>query len=128
MQDKSVSAEDYLLAVFVLCRKGDGCVRQTDIAEYMEYSRPSVSYAMSKLCRRGLIQVGGERHISLTEYGRETAVRIYEKRRFFIRLLQWAGMDEKTAEVEAHKLEHAVSDQAFQALRDAFHVISHQEG
>jgi Mn-dependent DtxR family transcriptional regulator len=123
MRDKSASAEDYLLAVFELCGKSDGFVRQTDIAEYMDYSRPSVSYAMSKLQRRGLIQVERERHISLTESGRETAARIYEKRQFFIKLMRWAGMDKKTAEKEAHNLEHAVSDQAFQALRSAFGEI-----
>ena len=110
------SGEMYLETIYVLLKK-QGAVRSLDIAEYMDFSKPSVSRAV-KLLREGeYINVDKSGYITLTESGESVAVKIFERHTFLRNLLIDIGVDEKTASADACKLEHSISDASFEALK-----------
>ena len=111
------SGEMYLETIFVLSQKGNP-VRSIDISEHMGYSKPSVSRAMGILRSGGYIQVDKEGHIILTESGDRVARKIYERHTILSKMLRQLGVDEKTAADDACKMEHAISDVSFQAIKD----------
>ena len=110
------SGEMYLETIFVLSQKGNP-VRSIDISEHMGYSKPSVSRAMGILRSGGYIQVDKEGHIILTESGDRVARKIYERHTILSKMLRQLGVDEKTAADDACKMEHAISDVSFQAIK-----------
>ena len=111
------SGEMYLETIYVLLKK-QGAVRSLDIAEYMDFSKPSVSRAV-KLLREGeYINVDKSGYITLTESGESVAVKIFERHTFLRNLLIDIGVDEKTASADACKLEHSISDASFEALKN----------
>ena len=112
------SGENYLETIFIL-HKRTGFVRSIDIAMELGFSKPSVSHAVGLLKKDGYLVVGGKGEISLTEKGRFVAEKIYERHRFFTKRLIAAGVDPKTAERDACRLEHAISEESFQKLKDA---------
>ena len=111
------SGEDYLEAVLILERK-KGAARSVDVAEQLEVSKPSVSRAVSLLKEGGFLRVE-DNNLSLTDVGREVAEKIYERHCFFKNRLMDAGVDEETAEKEACRLEHDLSDDSFDKLKKA---------
>ena len=109
------SGEDYLETILKLQEK-NGRVRSIDIARELQYSKPSVSRAMSILKERGLIEIE-ERAISLTEDGKEIAENIYSRHQFLQRFLEDLGVDERTAEDDACRMEHVLSEESYQRLK-----------
>ena len=110
------SGEMYLEAILVLSGK-TGFVRSIDVSEYLGYSKPSVSRAMGILRSGGYIAVEKDGAITLTDSGREIAEKIYERHTLLSRLLIRLGVSEETAIADACKLEHAISDESFLAIK-----------
>ena len=104
------SGEMYLETILVLSQQKNA-VRSIDVAEYMSFSKPSVSRAV------GLLTVDGLGHLTLTESGRAVAERIYERHRILSEILMRLGVDEKTATDDACKMEHYISDTSFSAIK-----------
>lgn len=110
------SGEMYLEAILVLTRK-TGFVRSIDVSEYLGYSKPSVSRAMGILRKGELITMEKDGSITLTDTGREIAEKIYERHTVLSSLLMQLGVSQETAIADACKLEHAISDESFQAIK-----------
>ena len=110
------SGEMYLEAIHVLT-KNNGHVRSIDVSEYLGYSKPSVSRAMGILRNGGYITVDKDGSIVLTEAGQEIAEKIYARHTLLTKLLVHIGVSEETAAEDACKLEHAISDESFEALQ-----------
>ena len=110
------SGEMYLEAILVLGKK-NGFVRSVDVSEYLGYSKPSVSRAMGILRSGEYITVDNDGGISLTKSGLEIAEKIYARHTLLTRLLVHIGVSEETAAADACKLEHAISDESFEALK-----------
>lgn len=110
------SGEMYLEAILVLSKQ-NGYVRSIDVSEYLGYSKPSVSRAMGILRNGGYITVDKDGAITLTESGSEIAEKIYERHTVLSKLLMRLGVSEETAVADACKLEHAISDESFQAIK-----------
>ena len=111
------SGEDYLEAIFVIYRE-KGMVRSVDVARYMEVSKPSVCVAVNTLKEGGFLIMDEDRFLHLTKAGKTVAEKIYERHRFFAEELIEAGVDPKQAEIDACKMEHVISDQSFQKLKE----------
>lgn len=110
------SAEDYLEAILIIKnRKGE--VRSIDIANELEYSKPSVSVAMKNLRGSGYIEVDDGGYITLTESGKEIAERIYERHTTLSAWLISLGVNEKTAIEDACRIEHDLSPESFEAIK-----------
>lgn len=112
------SGEDYLEAILILKKKG-GSVRNVELANFMGYAKPSITHAMKELKKRGLIEKTEVGDILLTEEGNRIAVKIYERHCFFQDILCKAGIDERTAQQEACRMEHAISDESFKKLKES---------
>lgn len=110
------SGEMYLEAILVLMKK-TGFVRSIDVSEYLGYSKPSVSRAVGILRQGEYITVDKDGAITLTDTGREIAEKIYERHTVLSKLLMRLGVSEETATADACKLEHAISDESFQAIK-----------
>ena len=110
------SGEMYLEAIYVLHEK-TGFVRSIDVSEYLGYSKPSVSRAMGILRNGEYIQVDTDGGITLTEKGQDIARKIYERHKLLTDLLVRIGVSQETAAEDACKLEHAISDESFEALK-----------
>ena len=110
------SGEMYLEAIHVLT-KTNGHVRSIDVSEYLGYSKPSVSRAMGILRSGGYITVDKDGGITLTQSGQEIAEKIYARHTLLTKLLVHIGVSEETAAEDACKLEHAISDESFEALK-----------
>lgn len=110
------SGEMYLESIYVLSKKLSG-VRSIDISEYMGYSKPSVSRAVSLLKNGGYIVMDEENFISLTDSGLEIAQKIYERHTLLTDLLVRLGVSQETASQDACRMEHTISDESFEAIR-----------
>lgn len=110
------SGEMYLEAILVLSQK-NGYVRSIDVSEYLGYSKPSVSRAMGILRNAEYIRVEKDGNILLTDSGREIAEKIFERHTILSRLLVRLGVSEETATADACKMEHAISDESFEAVK-----------
>lgn len=111
------SGEDYLETILILQKKL-GMVRSVDVARYMEVKKPSVCVAVNSLKEGGFLTMDKDHFLFLTDIGKEVAEKIYERHRFFTKILIEAGVDPKQAEIDACKIEHDVSDQSFQKLKE----------
>ena len=110
------SGEMYLEAIHVLSKK-QNLVRSIDVSEYLGYSKPSVSRAVGLLKAGEYITVDDAGGLNLTESGREIAEKIYERHTLLTRLLIKVGVSEEVAAADACKLEHAISDESFNAIK-----------
>ena len=110
------SGEMYLEAIHVLTRE-TGHVRSVDVSEYLGYSKPSVSRAMGILRSGGYITMDKDGSILLTDSGLEIAEKIYARHTLLTKLLVHIGVSEEAAAEDACKLEHAISDESFEALQ-----------
>ena len=112
------SGEDYLETILVLQKKL-GMVRSVDVARHMEVSKPSVCHAVATLRDGGFLTMDEDHFLHLTDVGREVAERTYERHRFFTEQLIAAGVDPKTAEADACRIEHTISQDSFEKIRRA---------
>ena len=119
------SAEDYLEMMLMLQEK-HGYIRSVDIAAALGVSKPSVSYAAKRLRENGYIAMADDSRITLLPKGREIAERIYERHRVLTRLFVSLGVDEKTAQEDACKVEHDLSEATFDAIRRYAHQTDGQ--
>ena len=110
------SGEDYLEAILVLQRQ-KGMVRSVDVARHMDVSKPSVCHAVATLKNGGFLTMDDGFFLHLTNIGREVAEQIYEKHRFFTERLIAAGVDPETAEADACRIEHVISEESFRRLK-----------
>lgn len=114
------SGEMYLEAILVLAKKS-GYVRSIDVSEYLGYSKPSVSRAMGILREGGYILMEKDGAITLTDSGKKLAETIYERHTVLSELLIRLGVDEKTATGDACRIEHVISDESFQAIKQYYY-------
>ena len=111
------SGEMYLETILQLQQR-QGNVRSVDISEYMGYSKPSISRAVGLLKNGGYINVDSDGLITLTESGLEIAQKIYERHTVLTQLLIRLGVSPETAAADACKIEHNLSDETFEALKN----------
>ena len=114
------SGEMYLEAILVLAKKSV-YVRSIDVSEYLGYSKPSVSRAMGILREGGYILVEKDGAITLTDSGKKLAETIYERHTVLSDLLIRLAVDEKTATDDACRIEHVISDESFQAIKQYYY-------
>ena len=117
------SGEMYLESIHVLLQK-KSAVRSVDVSEYMGYSKPSVSRAVGLLKNGGYILVDKEGYITLTETGLAIANKIYQRHTLISNLLVQLGVDPKVAAEDACKIEHAISDESFEAIQKHVEKVS----
>ena len=111
------SGEDYPETILVLHKKTD-MVRSVDVARHMGVSKPSVCVAVNTLKDGGFLAMDEDHFLHLTDVGREVAEKIYERHCFFTEQLITAGVDPKTAEADACRIEHIISDESFSRLKE----------
>ena len=114
------SLEDYLETILMLY-KSTGQVRSIDIANEMNFTKPSVSIAMKNLREKGYITMADNGYITLTESGKERAESVLERHTILADLLISIGVNEETAREDACKLEHDLSEESFEAIKRVFH-------
>ena len=110
------SGEMYLETIYVLSKLRAN-VRSIDISDHMGYSKPSVSRAVSILKKGGYILVDPDGFITLTDSGRAVAEKIFERHTMISNLLIGLGVSPAVAADDACKIEHAISDESFEALK-----------
>ncbi len=110
------SGEMYLETILILSESGNP-VRSLDVANYMGYSKPSVSRAVGILKRNNYINVDANGHLSLTDKGKTLADKIYERHVIISKVLESIGVSPETASEDACRIEHVISDESFEALK-----------
>ena len=109
------SGEMYLETIYVLSQKSP-FVRSVDVAEYMGFSKPSVSRGIGLLKQGGYLITDESGYLHLTELGAQTALKIYERHTVLRDMLIHLGVDEKTAAQDACRMEHIISEETFRAI------------
>lgn len=115
--DIHASGEDYLEAILILQRQM-AQVRSIDVAQYLDVSKPSVCAALKKLENEGCLTKDGRFYIHLTEEGEKIASNVYERHCYFKKALIQAGVEPEIAEHEACQMEHAISPESFDKLKN----------
>lgn len=110
------SGEDYLEAILVI-GKAKGKVRSIDVANDLKVTKPSVSRAMHILHERNYISIDESSYLTLTPEGLAIAEKIYERHLLFTEFLTDIGVDTETAAQDACRIEHALSEKSFEALK-----------
>jgi len=111
------SGEMYLETILILSRKMSA-VRSVDISEHMGYSKPSVSRAVGLLKAGEYITIEDDGHILLTDSGREVAEKILSRHTILTEMLIKLGISRETASADACKMEHVISDETFEAIKN----------
>ena len=117
------SGEMYLESILVLSKRNPN-VRAIDISEYMGFSKPSVSRALSVLKSGGFVTVSDQGYLKLTEDGKNIAEKIYERHTVLTNYLILIGVDKDVASQDACKMEHVVSDESFNAIKQQVKLLS----
>ena len=110
------SGQMYLESIYVLTKQNGQC-RSVDVGEYMGYSKPSVSRAMGLLKKGGFIEVMPDGTLLLTPLGEKVAKDMYERHTLLTELLTRLGVPKEIATEDACKMEHAISNQSFEAIK-----------
>ncbi len=110
------SAENYLETIYVI-KKQKGSVRSIDIANSLNFSKPSVSVAMKNLRENGYIMTDGDGYITLTDVGAEIACRMYERHVMLTEWLVSLGVCPERASEDACRIEHVLSPESFDAIK-----------
>jgi Mn-dependent DtxR family transcriptional regulator len=113
------AAEMYLETILALSKRLEN-VRSIDIAREMGYSKPTVSVMMKDFRENAYIEMDKRGYINLTQKGLEIAESIYERHNVIAKILMDLGVDKKTAYEDSCKIEHHLSDQSFQCIKDYF--------
>ena len=116
------SPEDNLEAILVLSREL-GNARSIDVANYLEYSKPSVSVAMKRLRENGFVTLEEHGNLILTGSGLSIALKIYERHLVISQFLISIGVDEAIAKKDACRMEHVISDESFEKIKQLSHKI-----
>ena len=110
------SKENYLEAILMLQQK-QGYVRSVDVANHLNFSRPSVSVAMANLRNLGLVTTDEHGFLSLTAEGLEQAAKVLERHLLLTEWLVGLGVSEETAAEDACRIEHVISQESFDCIR-----------
>ena len=110
------SGEMYLESIYVLSQRSQQ-VRSVDVGEYLGYSKPSVSRAVGLLKSGGYLLMDKDGFLTLTESGLQIAQKIYARHSLITQLLQKLGVSPEVAAADACKIEHAISDESFEAIK-----------
>ncbi|MCL1986712.1 MAG: metal-dependent transcriptional regulator [Firmicutes bacterium] len=119
------SSENYLETILILSTQGVK-VRSVDVAQKLDFTRPSVSIAMKKLRENALILVDTDGYITLTEKGKLIADSVYERHILLSDWLVSLGVDPKTAVFDACRIEHVISEQSFLAIKQHLQHLQQQ--
>lgn len=111
------SGEMYLETILILSLE-NSFVRAIDVGEYMGFSKPSVSRALSLLRSGGYVEINEQGGLILTESGKKVAERIYERHMLISDFLVSLGVNRETAVADACKIEHDISEESFTALKN----------
>ena len=111
------SAEMYLETIYELSLTHP-TVRSIDVAESMGYSKPSVSRAVGLLKQGGYLLMDKDGFLTLTESGATVAKKIFERHTVLSQMLTMLGVSKETATEDACKIEHVISDETFDAIKD----------
>lgn len=110
------SSEDYLERILILSKTKEKVI-SLDIAKSMNFSKPSVSRAVNNLRENGYLEIASDGTITLTEEGYAVASKIYERHELLTKFFIHLGVDPKTAQLDACKVEHDLSDETFEAIK-----------
>ena len=113
------STNDYLERILILY-KDKGFARSVDLARELGVSKPTVSDAVKRLRDRQLIDIGDKGNIILTDAGSSIAEKVHKKHRFLRKTLMDIGVNESTADTDARKIEHVISDETYKCLMTYF--------
>lgn len=113
------SIEDYLETILELS-KIKQVVRSIDIAQAMNYSKPSVSIAMKKLKEKQYVNIDDNGYITLTELGLKVAESVLERHEIISSVLIQLGVNDQTAYEDACRIEHDLSDETFQKIKEFY--------
>ena len=118
------SGENYLETILVLSKKM-GAVRSIDVANELNFSKPSISVAMKHFREDGYINMDKDGIITLTDKGREIATRVYERHQLIAKILISLGISEETAYEDSCKIEHDLSQESFEKIKEYYenHII-----
>ena len=119
------STEMYLEKILILSKKGE--VRSVDVALATGFSKPTISEQMKRLREHNLVDMDEHNRISLTEEGRNIAEKIYERHQVLTGLFSELGVDPVTAEEDACRIEHYISDTTFEKLTERFRARQKSE-
>ncbi len=115
----------YLETIYILSKRS-GAVRSLDVAEYMNFSKPSVSRAVGLLKSGGYVLMDKDGFLTLTDAGQEVAEKIYERHTLLTSFLVRLGVDETVAAEDACKMEHVISDESFAAIKNHVHSVTQE--
>ncbi len=110
------SGEMYLETILILSRTKN-YVRSIDVCEYMGYSKPSISRAVSLLRNDGYVDMDDRGYLTLTDKGRAVAEKIYDRHQVLTKALTRMGIELRIAEEDACRIEHVISDESFEVIR-----------
>lgn len=110
------SGEMYLETILILSRTKN-YVRSIDVCEYMGYSKPSISRAVSLLRNDGYVDMDDRGYLTLTDKGRAMAEKIYDRHQVLTKALTRMGIELRIAEEDACRIEHVISDESFEVIR-----------
>ena len=113
------SGEMYLETIHILSQQQPH-VRSLDVAEYMNFSKPSISRAVKLLRSEGFLTVDEDGFLYLTQAGKDIAEKLYERHTLLTELLVRLGVDRQTAAEDACKIEHNLSETSFAAIKKHF--------
>lgn len=114
------ATENYMEAILILGERG-GQVRSVDVANHLGFSKPTISQYMKQFVQHGLVTIDAEGHISLTEAGRQVAVSTLEKHRIISKFFIAMGVSEETALEDACKVEHDLSEETFNCIKQYYY-------
>ena len=115
----TAATENYMEAILVLQRQ-NGMVRSVDIAKYMGFSKPTISQYMKQYAQQGLVTMAANGAIELTEKGRAIAEPILDRHMIISRIFMALGVSEETAKEDACKVEHDLSEETFECLKQYY--------
>ena len=116
------SAENYLEAILMI-KKEKGNVRSIDVANHLNFTKPSVSVAMKSFREEGYVTMDNDGSINLTQKGMEIAERVYERHEVIAKAIMALGIDEEVAYEDSCKIEHDISQQTFDKIKE--HLKKH---
>ena len=117
------SKEDYLEAILVI-RREKGYCRSVDVCNHLNFTKPSVSRAVKSLEEEGYIERRESGNIFLTESGQAFAEKILERHLTITRLFEMLGVSSETAEQDACLIEHVISDETYEKIREWYRNIA----
>ena len=122
LDKRNESIQDYLETILKLSKTNTN-VRSIDIAQEMNYSKPSISIAMKKIKEKGYILIDDKGYITLTKQGYDLATSVYEKHELLVNLLIDLGVEKDIAYQDACRIEHDLSETSFEAIKKYYNSI-----